>query len=454
VDAFILAMLRGQNMTSGHGADLWLVCLTFCTYNILRTKGQEDADISIPAQTAKTVGSGASDPVSCDKDEGVSSTKENLTVMNDDAFYDEVAEEMQGNQLISGVWTRAFAEADGDENRAKAIYIQLRVAKLMEERLDEEKQLTEQKRSEEKQALEDEAHVKELFDPPKSKKGCGFWMLIAIVGFFVLMLFVGNSENKNAQSTPSSASPLKKIALNRIPQEGQKWTGDLGCGVVMEFVPIPAGSFIMGSNNGYDDEKPVHTVRISKGFWMAKTEVTQRQYRQIMETNTSSFKGDSNPVEKVSRNDALSFCNKLTEIERQSGRLPEGYEYTLPTEAQWEYACRAGTTGDYAVNLDSMAWYGSNSGEKTHPVGMKQVNAWGLHDMYGNVWEWCAEWYGEYPSGSVTDPRGASSGSCGLARGGGWRDSADRCTSTLRGRCNSADIILNGLGFRPIMQKK
>jgi hypothetical protein len=130
VDAFILAMLRGQNMTSGHGADLWLVCLTFCTYNILRTKGQEDADISIPAQTAKTVGSGASDPVSCDKDEGVSSTKENSTVMNDDEFYDEVAKEIQENRLVPGVWARAFAEANGDENRAKAIYIKLRVTQL------------------------------------------------------------------------------------------------------------------------------------------------------------------------------------------------------------------------------------------------------------------------------------------------------------------------------------
>ena len=143
VDAFILAMLRGQNMTSGHGADLWLVCLTFCTYNILRTKGQEDADISVPAQTAKTVGSGAFDPVACDKDEGIVSIKENTTAMNADAFYDVVAKELETDNLIPGVWTRAFAEVDGDENRAKAIYIKRRVAQLVE---NSRRQLEEEER--------------------------------------------------------------------------------------------------------------------------------------------------------------------------------------------------------------------------------------------------------------------------------------------------------------------
>ena len=137
-------------------------------------------------------------------------------------------------------------------------------------------------------------------------------------------------------------------------------------------------------------------------------------------TNPSRFKGANLPVEQVSYDEALAFCRKVTEQERAAGRLPEGYEYTLPTEAQWEYACRAGTTGNYAGNLDAMAWYSGNSGSTTHAVGGKQANGWGLNDMHGNVWEWCLDWYGNYAGGRVTDPRGASSGSNRVGRGGGW----------------------------------
>jgi len=216
------------------------------------------------------------------------------------------------------------------------------------------------------------------------------------------------------------------------PEKGSTWVAELGGGVQMVFMPIAAGSYMMGSNNGDSDEKPVHTVRLTKPFWMAKTEVTQAQYEQVMGSNPSRFKGADLPVESVSWNDAMEFCRKLTALERQAGRLPEGFEYTLPTEAQWEYACRAGTTGDYAGNLDSMGWYSSNSGSKTHPVGTKQANAWGLYDMHGNVWEWCSDLYGSYPSGSVTDPRGASSGSNRVNRGGSWNNGASSCRSANR----------------------
>jgi len=199
--------------------------------------------------------------------------------------------------------------------------------------------------------------------------------------------------------------PLVQERESKFPTM-QKKTVNLGSGVEMEFMPIPAGSFQMGS------------VRISQPFWLAKTEVTQRQYKQVMGGNPSHFQGLENPVENVSWNDAVSFCKKLTEIELRAGRLPTGYEYVLPTEAQWEYACRAGTMGKRAGNLDSMGWYRDNSGSKMHPVGAKQASAWGLHDMHGNVWEWCSDGYGSYGSGSVVDPKGASSGSWRVNRGG------------------------------------
>jgi len=247
----------------------------------------------------------------------------------------------------------------------------------------------------------------------------------------------------------------------KIPKEGRVWTADLGGGISMEFMPIAAGSFQMGSTSGESDEKPVHEVTISKPFWLAKTEVTQAQWQQVMGSNPSNFGDDTLPVERVSWNDAMEFCRKLTEIEQQAGRLPERYEYTLPTEAQWEYACRAGTTGDYATstgsgqagNLDAMAWYRENSGSKTHPVGTKQANAWGLYDMHGNVWEWCLDWYWNYASGNAVDPQGASSGSRRVIRGGVWNFDASYCRSAYRGS-GAPSSTFNILGFRPLVLQR
>ena len=201
----------------------------------------------------------------------------------------------------------------------------------------------------------------------------------------------------------------------------------------IEMIAIPAGTFEMGSENGNSDEKPVTRVTFSKPFWLGKTEVTQGQWQALMGSNPANFKGDDRPVETVSWDDAMEFCRKLTERERVAGRLPEGYAYTLPTEAQWEYACRAGTTGDYAGNLDDMGWYDKNSGSTTHPVAQKQANAWGLYDMHGNVWEWCLDWYAEkLPGGSVTDPAGPSAGTDRVSRGGGWISGAGFCRSAHR----------------------
>jgi formylglycine-generating enzyme required for sulfatase activity len=202
----------------------------------------------------------------------------------------------------------------------------------------------------------------------------------------------------------------------------------------LEMAYIRPGTFTMGSENGDSDEKPLTRVTLTKGYWLGKTEVTQGQYEALMGANPSNFKnaGRDAPVEQVSWDEAMQFCRKLTERERQAGRLPDGYEYTLPTEAQWEYACRAGTTADYAGNLDAMAWYNQNSGNTTHPVAQKQANAWGLYDMHGNVWEWCRDWYGNYQGGSVTDPTGPTSGSFRVYRGGGWDLDAGCCRSAVR----------------------
>ena len=196
----------------------------------------------------------------------------------------------------------------------------------------------------------------------------------------------------------------------------------------MEFVWVPAGEFRMGSTSAeaMDREQPVTRVRISRGFWLGKYEVTQAQWEGVMGTNPSEFSGCAQcPVEQVSWNDAREFIARLNE---QGG----GNHYRLPTEAEWEYAARAGTTGDRYGNLDAIAWYWDNSGFRSHPVGQKAPNAWGLHDMLGNVREWVADWSGGYPGGSVTDPRGPGSGLFRVYRGGGWNSYASHCRSSYR----------------------
>ena len=145
-----------------------------------------------------------------------------------------------------------------------------------------------------------------------------------------------------------------------------------------------------------------HSVTLTRDFWLSKYEVTQEEYAGLMGKNPSHFPGDPNrPVEKLSYFDAVNYCSALTKGERDAGRLPSGYEYRLPSEAEWEYACRAGTTnlfsfGDAVTEADQYAWTAENSQAITHPVGQKRPNPWGLHDMHGNVWEWCLDWFEKY----------------------------------------------------------
>mgnify|MGYP001229267770 CR=1 FL=1 len=206
----------------------------------------------------------------------------------------------------------------------------------------------------------------------------------------------------------------------------------------MQFVWIEPGTFAMGvpeSEEGRTRDERQHRVTLTKGYWMQTTEVTQSQWVAVMGGNPSEFQGDSRPVENVSWDDVQRFIHKLNAQD-------PGKHYRLPTEAEWEYACRAGTTGERYGELDDIAWHRGNSNEQTHPVGRKQPNAWGLYDMIGNVWEWCADFYDDYPSGAVTDPAGPSSGSERMFRGGCFENNANSCRSTFRNA--------EGPGFRSI----
>ncbi len=234
---------------------------------------------------------------------------------------------------------------------------------------------------------------------------------------------------------PKAKAEIEAMQAGTHP--GETKTITLPGGATMDMVWCPAGTFMMGSIDGERDELPVHEVTLTKGFWLAKTEVTQRQWKSVEGGNQSDFEDDNQPVE-MSWDDCQEFCKKM------------GLQ--LPTEAQWEYACRAGSWGDYAGsgNLDDMGWYEDNSEGKTHPVGQKQPNAWGLYDMHGNVREWCADWYGDYPDGPVTDPKGASSGPYRVHRGGSWCGRAFSCLSARRRDFYGDPSFRNeDQGFRP-----
>jgi formylglycine-generating enzyme required for sulfatase activity len=216
---------------------------------------------------------------------------------------------------------------------------------------------------------------------------------------------------------------------------------------------VKPGTFLMGSppdEPARDQaEGPQTRVTLTRGFWLGRTEVTQAQYEAVTGTNPSRFKsaGPDAPVEHVSWLEAMAFGEQLTARERAAGRLPEGYRYTLPTEAQWEYACRAGTTTAYAGPVEAMAWYDENSERTTHPVARLQPNDWGFHDMSGNVLEWCRDWYGLYSGRPATDPAGPEDGRYRMARGGCWLMAKTVGRSAARAGGSPARVD-HTLGFR------
>lgn len=301
-------------------------------------------------------------------------------------------------------------------------------------------------------------------------------------------------------SAPPGTTQVTVETLKERPVAGQPFTI---FEINLEMRPIPAGVFVMGSPKdepGRFGDETQHTVRISKPFWLGRTPVTHGVWRQIMGSDLAAeitemgmddpdprkYEGNTDrdvAMYYVSWQGAVTFCRKLTEHARARGSLPDGYEYGLPTEAQWEYACRAGTkdatyagpmaiVGDFnAPALDPIAWYGGNSAVgyrgagwfvgglagRQHPgdfagprdVGLKQPNPWGLCDMLGNVWQWCSDWYGPYPAegGAVVDPTGPGTGTIHVHRGGSWYSYAASCRAASRSRNVPGERFFN-LGFR------
>ena len=276
---------------------------------------------------------------------------------------------------------------------------------------------------------------------------------------FILTAWFGAGCNQGPG--PSSAGQTAAPALPTI-------TGSNGLTMVL----IPAGEFIMGDNGGDTDEKPAHKVQVN-AFYMDTREVTQKAYEALMEKNPSKSKGPDQPVEQMDWYHAILFCNLRS--------LKEGLKpcydsktlacdftadgYRLPTEAEWEYACRAGTRSEYSFGdapdkLRSYAWFKENSAQTTHPVGQKTPNPWGLYDMHGNVAEWCHDFYGEnyYQKNEAQNPRGPSAGDKCVLRGGSWRTGADGCRSSARNsetpRFADACFGSDSYGFRCVRNGK
>ena len=227
------------------------------------------------------------------------------------------------------------------------------------------------------------------------------------------------------------------------PKPGDTVTNSIG----MKLAFIPAGEFDMGSpadQKGHEEDETLHRVRITRAFRMSVTEVTQAQWTKVTGTRRGEFQGDDLSVESISYADAVEFCKKVSKA--------EGRTYRLPTEAEWEYACRAGTPGPLAPNVDDLAWFDDNAEGKTHAVGSKKPNAWGLYDMHGNVAEWCSDYYAPYPSGPAVDPAGSATGKSRVVRGGSFASFPRGLRSSSRGNM-PASYQLKTVGLRVVVEE-
>jgi formylglycine-generating enzyme required for sulfatase activity len=298
----------------------------------------------------------------------------------------------------------------------------------------------------------------------------GLLLVLLLLGW----LSFGGRWGRGTDSAGSSGpTALDERPPNRQPQPpalAKEITNSIG----MKLVLIPSGKFTMGSpekEEGHFDNEVEHEVTITRPFYLGKYPVTQGEYEKVMGTNPSWFSPTGGgkdkvkdrdtgrfPVETVSWYEAAAFCNRLSQKEgipeaewcylpNGQGEYAEGMRlapdyrtrrgYRLPTEAEWEYACRAGTRtayhfGDDPKQLGDYAWFNGNSGWRTHRVGQKKPNAWGLFDMHGNVWQWCQDWYGPYDLDKRTDPEGPKTGERRVLRGGSWYDGPRICRAALR----------------------
>jgi len=208
-------------------------------------------------------------------------------------------------------------------------------------------------------------------------------------------------------------------------------------------VRIPAGKFQMGSLAGEEHEKPVHTVTIGHDFWMGKYAVTQAQFEEVVGWNPSNWKRTNNPVEQVRWDDVQTFISRVNAMQND-------FMFRLPTEAEREYACRAGTTAERYGPLKKIAWYGSPFFGSVHPVGLKHPNAFGLYDMLGNITEWCQDWFGPYSAEDQVDPQGPPSGAGRVVRGGNYWSPSRSCRAAWRAGPYDQGYCYMSLGFRVV----
>ena len=251
-------------------------------------------------------------------------------------------------------------------------------------------------------------------------------------------------KKHKSQSKPTKGGTVKRVATKASFSNGTLTVN----GIKYNMVWVDGGTFRMGAtseqgSDAWNSEKPVHSVTLS-GYYIGKTEVTQSLWKAVMGSNPSRFEGDNLPVEFVSWDDCQEFIRKLNAL--------IGQNFRLPTEVEWEFACRGGNNSrgyKYSGSnyIDNVAWYYGNSGEKTLPVATKSPNELGIYDMSGNVWEWCSDWYGDYSSSAQTNPKGPYDGSYRVSRGGGWCDNARNCRSSIRD-CGVQDCRDYFLGLR------
>ena len=265
---------------------------------------------------------------------------------------------------------------------------------------------------------------------------------------------IAEGEGSDAEKIAALKKEFPEVfsqAVKAPAAKGDKLTFDLPGGVVLELVKVEAGTFAMGARDGENgDDEHEHWVTLTNDFYIGSTEVTQAQYQAVMGNNPSGFKGDDLPVEQVSWGDTMAFCAKLNDM----GKAPKGWKFTLPTEAQWEYAARGGKkSNDHKYsggdNLGDVAWYSENADKKTHPVARKRPNELGLYDMSGNVWEWCLDFY---EVGYASDPEFLTDnrGSYRVNRGGSWYYFAKSCRSAVRD-CDVPGFHDDDVGFRVVL---